>query len=157
VPFTSLQCQCIAAVQAEIIGLNLAGLTRAQVYAKKFPTDRNVTLPAVICSLPPNEGEQMVGGLNEREDIGYPVFVTILKAENGGLEIDADMDTTSLWRETIMRHFHDKNPVGQTQNVASVYTCKVEPRQIMDFSAFIDRNVYAGGMVVRCLARQTRV
>lgn len=149
---TSLQIRCLEAVQSEIQGLALSGLPSAQVYAKKLPTDRDVTLPAVVCSLPGHAPEQLAGGLNQREDVGYPVLVTLIVAENQDLAINADADTHALWREKIVLHFHNQRLTG----VSEVFTCKVEPRAIVDMDAFLNRNLLAGSLLVRCLARMPR-
>lgn len=148
---TSQQIQSLQAVAAAIEALALIG--DPTVYQKKLPTDRLTTLPAIVVSLPPGEGEQMLGGLNAREDVGFPVMVTFLIAENANLEIDADADQHSLWREEVIRKFHNQRLAAPPEN----WTCQVEPRQIIDFDAFINRNTYAGSLVVRCVSRLARL
>jgi hypothetical protein len=149
----SIQYRCIQAVHDEIQGLDLDGLASTHVHNRKLPSAERLDYPAVICSLPPGEGEQMVGGLNASEDVGYPVAVTIIAAENRDWSLDTDGDRCCLWREKIILHFHNKRLPG----VSEVYHCKVEPRQTIDTEAFMDRNLLVSVLVVRCIARQARV
>ena len=141
---------CVEGVYADLPSLALSG--SPTIYKKKIPTDRNVTLPAIVCSFPPNESEFMAGGLNATEDIGYPVFLTFLIDGNQNMDLDAAFDTALLWRDTIIRHYHNKRLTG----VSFVQYCKVTPRQIIDFDAFMNRNVCAGGVLIQCVGRQTR-
>jgi hypothetical protein len=150
---TSQQMQFLEAVQAGIVTLAAAYMPAVRVYLKKLPTDRKVDLPAAVVSLPANESEQMLGGFNLTEDIGFPAFVTFLKAGNAALDIESTDDPFSLLREKVILHFHNKNVTTPAEN----YTCKVEPRQIIDFDAFITRNTYAGALVVRGISRLLRV
>jgi hypothetical protein len=148
----STQQRCILAVQAAVQGFGLAGLPAEQVVAGKLPLDRNLTLPAVVCSLPADAGEELPGGFNQREDVGYPVQVTILGAENQDNDLNDQSDQLLLWRQDLLLHFHNLRLAG----VSEVIYCKVEPRAIVDVAAFLERNLLAGGFVVRCYARQAR-
>lgn len=130
----------------------LTGLASAQVYAKKLPTDRDVTLPCVVCSYPPNEAERMAAGTNQRTDVGLPVQVTILDADNQDLTIGTDAEKMAEWRRSILLHFHGQRLTG----VSEVHYCTVEPRQIVDLEAW-NRNINASALVVVCWARQAAV
>lgn len=151
---SSLLDQCVGAIASEINGLALTNLATAQIYQRKLPTDRGLTLPCVVVSYPPGGGEQILPGTNTTEDIGYPVAVTILAADAGNqdLAIDTESDQYALWRETIILHFLNQRLTG----VSEIYVCRIEPGTIMDPADFFERNVYAGGFIVRCIARQAR-
>ncbi len=146
-----LHLRCIEAVQSAIQTMALTGLASAQVYAKKLPTDRDVTLPAVIVSYPPNEGERLAGGVHNKTDVGFPVLVTFLKADNQDMAL-AGAENMALWRRSVLLHFHNERLTG----VSEVNYCTVEPRAVIDMEAFTN-NLHAGALVIVCWTRLSPV
>jgi len=148
---TAVHSDCIDAVQAAIQSIGLTGLPNDQVYAFKFPFDREsmgLRFPAVHVSLPFSEVEQVLGGTNERDDWGYPVLVTIVTLSNQSTAIPVDVLN---WRQNIRKKFHNQ----RLSAVSAVYTCKVEPRAIVDLSLFGD-NYDVSYLLVRCITREAR-
>ena len=95
-PATERHSRCLEAIRNDIAALGLTGMSSSHVVTKKIPPDRNIPgLPAIVVSYPGNEGEQMVGGLNQREDVGWPAMITILAEPatgNANVELDAAAD-----------------------------------------------------------------
>lgn len=141
--------QCLVAVQARIQGLSLDGIASTSVKVQKVAEDRNVTLPAVLVA--PLGGET-VGpnlGSNRRDDVGYPVFVGIVAAENWNQT--ANRARNLLWRQRIRRAFSEQRLPG----VDVVFACHVETRDIVAPDWFAAMRLVSA-LVIRCMAREPR-
>ena len=148
-----LHLRCIDKVHAAIVAMALPSLAAAQVYQKKLPTDRDITLPGIVVSYPPNEGERIEpGGVHNRTTIGFPVCVTFVAADNQDMALGADAEMLAEWRRRVLLHFHDQSLAG----VNEVNFCRVEPRATIDMEAF-GRNLHAGALVIVCWTRLSPV
>lgn len=141
--------QCLEAVQSRIQGLALSGIANSSVVVQKVPSDKNIVRPAVLIGPVGGESIGLPNGSNIRDDIGYPVFVGIVAADNQDQE--ANRARNLLWRQKIRMAFHAQRLPG----VSLVYTCGVETRDIVAPDWFASMR-FLSAMVVRCFAREPR-
>lgn len=141
--------QCLEAIQARIQGMSLSGIANSSVVIQKVPSDRNVTRPAIVIGPVGGETVALTSGSNRRDDVGYPVFVGIIAADNQ--DQDTNRGRNLLWREKIRRAFHAQRLPGVSLN----YTCGVETRDIVAPDWFASMR-FVSAMVIRCLAREPR-
>lgn len=151
----SIHFLLLQAIQARIIAVNLADVG-SNVLIRKIPTERGhdsetYPYPAVIVS--PLGTEQLPGGTNVRDDIGYPVLVSILAKNNQDLS-ETNLNKFLLWRELIAKAFR-----GDQQLVTggdwNAHRTKVEPGPVISPSA-VWNNLFQCSLTIRCEARQTR-
>ena len=148
-----LHLRCIDKVHAAIVAMALPSLPAGQVYQKKLPTAGDITLPAIVVSYPPDEGERIeAGGVHNRTSIGWPVCVTFLAADNQDMALGADAEMLAEWRRRVLLHFHDQHLTGVTE----VNFCRVEPRATIDMEYFRG-NLHAGALVIVCWTRLSPV
>ncbi len=144
---TAMQVQCINAVQARIRLLALTSIPDAQVITREVPTpDRNVTLPSVQVCPGVQEKIDPSAGTTHRDDVGYPVTVYLMAAQNQDATIAA---RNLLWRERIIGAFRSQ-PLG---TVDGVHICNIEPGPI---ATGFYANLWLSSLTIRCIARQTR-
>ena len=136
-------------VHEQMQSLDLEGIPGTQVYRRKIPTDRNVTLPCCIVSMPPNGVPSYEYATNERDDIGFPVLITFVQASNQELDLDAQ---AMAWQEVAMSKCRDIFRIPQTL----VYNVRIEPLPVLDSDLFMDKNLDVGGFTARFLSREPR-
>lgn len=151
----SMHFLLLQAIQARIIAVGLAEVG-SNVLIRKIPTERGldsgqIVYPAVIVS--PLGTEQLPGGTNVRDDVGYPVLVSVLAANNQDLT-ENNLNKFLLWRELIAKAFR-----GDQQLVTggdwNAHKTKIEPGPVISPSA-VWNNLYQCSLTIRCEARQTR-
>lgn len=152
----------MSGVQTAIRELDLTGVTGAsplpdsRVYLRKFITDRNITLPAVVVGMAP-VAETEERGTNVEDDFGYPVGVAVIIAANQNLEtFDAD---EIAWRQQIRNKFHNRRPTAVSNALGAsvpLKICKFEPMPVFDFGMFQNENLYVSPMIIRVVTRETR-
>lgn len=142
--------RCLSAVQARIQALLLDGLDSANVVIAKLPSDQWSTLPAIMISPVDRETLEPTAGTNVRDDVGYPVQITILAADNQ--EPLADLDRHLGWREQIQRAFRYQ----RLDAVGEIITTICEPRTVIDPTAWLEQNLYLSAFVLRFVAREPR-
>lgn len=151
----------LVAVRQRIMDLGLTDIPVTQHYLRRMPTDRSVTLPAVIIS--PLGTETLLVGTNASEDTGYPVLVTTvqgvsklptaLATEENARDQTLEVQELELaWRETIRFAFHNQRLPG----VALVYRCLVEPQPVLDIALFRDQDLVVSALLIRCHTREQR-
>jgi hypothetical protein len=111
----SIHTRCLAAVQARIRLLALAGLSSARVVIEKLPVARNlatgVGLPAVVLS-PHRAAMPPTAGTNSLDDVHYDVLVTIVDRDNQEPSLHENLDRHLLWRQQIARAFRNQRLSG---------------------------------------------
>lgn len=157
---SSIHEACLLAVQERIrsLGLLLADgstpLPDANVVIVKDPwitrlfgEDRGLALPGIVIS--PVGNEQQLGGLNDLDDIGYPVFVSIVAADNQ--DLTTNLDVYLVWRQRIAAALRHQRLAG----VASVITVNQ-----LETSVFIPETFKQGFWVSNlefsCVSREPR-
>lgn len=153
----SVHYQCLYAVQARIWTLGLWGFDNTNVVVRKTPwIDRElerddddplkIALPAIIIT--PFGQEVDEGKLNTRDDIGYPITISIVDDDN--------QDQTSLlnrrlmWRQRLYRAFRN-----QRLDVDNVYLVRVTPNLVLNPGAFF-KGYWSSSLGLRCINRETR-
>lgn len=103
-------------------GLDLEGIADNEIKVRKFPWDDTT---------PPHKGitvsweEEMEGsGTNCRDDIGYPMTVTLCQGTGKGWSDDMDRITT--WRQAIRQRFLNARLDGVSVTGVSPLPCKVK-------------------------------
>lgn len=147
----SVHYAILGAVQTRIQALALSGIASGQVYKRKLPTDRGVTLPCVLVTLG-GDAETIEPGSYETTEVGYPVLVTTVAAGNQAFTLS---DDELQWRQSIIDEFLDKPLAGVTE--ADVYDCRVEPRSVIDVGLWHEQNLSVSAVLLRFLASKTRV
>ena len=143
---TSIWAKCLDAVQVVIRGLELTGLESADVVVRKLPWNRQplddgVFIHPVV--------ERYGQGTNAREDVGYGVMVTMVRASNQNLT--SNLDAFLLWRQLISAALRHK---PSTLAVTGVYDVIIEPAAVYLPDAFL-KNYDVGAILVRCLSRES--
>lgn len=142
--------QCLDAVQARIQGLMLDGLDAANIVVGKAPSDLNLTLPAIQITPTGREAIDAAEGTNRRDDVGYPVLVTIFAADNQ--DQTANLNQYLTWRQQIARAFRNQRLPG----VSEIVTATVEPDPVVDSAAWFERNLFVSSLLIRFLSREPR-
>jgi len=151
---TSILFDILDAVRAGIQTLALPGLAAANVVVQKVPGDRAQDLPAlqfpcVLIAPHGSETTDPLAGTNLRDDVVYPVRVTILAADGGDQQFGFRQYLG--WRETIRRAFHN-----QRLDADLCFNVQVQPLAIVDKSAWSDRQLFASAVVLNCFSREAR-
>jgi hypothetical protein len=153
---SSVHERCLLAVQTGIQSLDLRGLLSASVVVQELPWARDFlganpkhALPGVIVS--PWGSEQMDAsqGTNLKDDVEYPVCISIVAANDQRLT--AHLGRYLLWRQCMSRAFRNQPLSG----VDEVLTCLVEPGQVVLPDAFL-RGLYHSALLLRFVSRESR-
>ena len=141
--------RCLTGVQSRIQGLSLLSIPNANIIIHKAAEESKVKKPGVVIS--PAGVETMVptAGTNTRDDVGYPVFVGIVAADNRDQSINRAKYLK--WRQQIARAFRNQRLPGVTE----IINMHVETRDIVAPSWFAN-NLFVSAMVVRCISREVR-
>lgn len=146
----SLHDRILDAVVTRIQGLSLSGVSSANIVKRWVPqfVPEITTLPAIFVSPIGSEGE--VGGLNNRDDIGFPVLVVIIAASNQN-----NTDYTSrntLWRERIQSALRHQFLSG----VSEVIDCVPLFGTVFDPSFWLSEDLHWSPMAFRFMTRTAR-
>lgn len=146
---TSVHYQCALAVQSTIRSMDLDSLADANVLVQKLPVYRGDGLPVVTLSTHMPETMRPGAGTNIRDDVGYPVHVSLVA--EGKQNLTNNHARNLLWRQRILRAFRHQRLAG----VDGVWTCLVEPGPTVDASWFpAGRDV--SSFVLRFINREVR-
>ncbi len=149
----SIEKRCMDAVVTRLRLLNFVGDTAndnpgANIFEKFWPDESTTLFPCIFVTF---EGEREIekGGTNVRDDILYPVRVSLYDLKPASW--DRPLNKFTLWRQQIYRAFREQRLPG----VPEVYTCKPETQLICDpklpyYSHFIT------GLLLRFIARDIR-
>jgi len=153
-PYQSVYARCLSAVHVRIRHLNLPGIDTAGIVVRKLPWAREFTqgtlpLPGIVITPEGQESAPAGHGTNLRDDIGYPVLVTLLAADNE--QIAGAMELPLLWREQIARAFRQQRLL----TVDEVIGCTVEPQTVIATEAY-QRGVLQSAVLLRFISRERR-
>ena len=137
--------ECLDATRDMIIGLSISGLDSDSVVVRKLPWNREPLSEGVFIH---PVTERYGKGTNVRDDIGYGVQVTMIKASNQNLT--SNLNTVLTWRRTISSAL--RRGVS-TFGVAEVYNLTIEPAAVYLPEAFL-KNYDVGAVLVRCHSRE---
>ena len=151
----AVHMKCIEQVQDQIRDLDLTDVSDANVVVQKLPwvhpsEANDVTkFPRVIVSGPGTETQNATAGTVTKDELGYPVVVSLIQKSNR--DQTSNHDRLLLWREKVNREFRQR----ALPNVSEVFTCRVEPAQIIHPEAF-RRGVDHSALVLRFFTREAR-
>ena len=150
----STHYQCLIAVQARLRMINLPEIDDQNILVRKLPVSRQSPFEfngstCIMVAPPGVEGQSDSAGTNARDDIVYPVVVTILKKNNQ--ELVGGLSTELLWRQNINKAFRQQHLPG----VNCVYRVRITPGPIVDQRAFWDGK-YHSSFVIQCVSREGR-
>tara|TARA_R100001594_G_scaffold116052_1_gene150989 strand:+ start:10714 stop:11442 length:729 start_codon:yes stop_codon:yes gene_type:complete len=152
---TSVHYSCLTAVQAKIRSLSLTSIDNSDVIIRKLDSDRGADdgtydYPMIVISSFGIETLPKGGGTNKRDEVIYPVVVTILAADNQDLV--TNQNKYLLWRQKISRAFRNQN----LADVDEIYTVTMQPGPITSPQAFWERNLYHSSLIIKCHSREVR-
>lgn len=137
------------AVKAKILALSLTGIQSTRLLKRWIPRVWEEADNTPSCIIAPPGREQMIGMLNNKDDVGYPVVVCFLDKLNQ--DVTKNMERDLLWRQRVSRAFREQRIPG----APLVYKTIVEPDAIVDPTAY--QNGYlASLMILRAVTRETR-
>lgn len=150
----SLLHDILDAIRADVQALELPGLAAANVIVQQVPGDRAADLPATKypCVLIAPAGAESLepnAGTNLRDDVAYPVRITIVAADAQGH--DETLAQYLAWRQTLRRSFHN-----QRLGTSLCFTVRVQPFDIIDKSAWSDRKLLMSSLLLHCHTREPR-
>jgi len=150
----STHYQILEAVQSRIIAVNLDEVG-ANVLIRKIPTERGnddstYSYPVIMVS--PMGTEQLRGGTNLRDDVGYPVLISILAKNNQDLT-ETNLNKFLLWRERLSAAFRGDQQLQLTG--LQVHKTNVEAGPVLSPTA-VWNNQFQCSLTIRCEARQVR-
>lgn len=162
----SVYYQCLEAAQTRIRLLELDGIDPNNVVVWKAPLLRAVgeavkkraTYPVVILSTMDAETLNAAAGTNARDDIGYPIGVTIVSELTDEYARKPEYDHVETgqarhlkWREQIRRAFLNQRLPG----VSEIMTCAIQPR-VPQIAGLLNESLEGSAMVLNFLSRETR-
>jgi hypothetical protein len=144
----------LLAIQSAIQGRQLPGLSAGNVVVQKVAAHRSpdlpmVDLPCILISPHGAETTDPLAGTNLRDDIVYPVRVTILAADAGDQQFGFRQYLG--WREAIRRLFHN-----QRLATTGCFTVHVQPLPIVDAGVWTERHLFSSAVVLNCFSRESR-
>lgn len=145
-PSTSVFGQVLDAVKAQIDGLTMTGLSTTVI--QEYPTRKDRTLPFVSIAPGPG-GVQVQDATNAREDIIYPVAVTIF-AQATATTLDARL----LWVQQIRRALHNLQLSGITGG--TFVNCKFAPLNTQSYQALQESQAMVATGICRVTVREGR-
>lgn len=138
----------ITAIKAVIDALSLSGLTGGTVIQEVATyQDGQSVLPFI--SISPYGPEQTGDETNFQDGCYYGVLVAIIAKP----DVNA-LETRLGWRQSMRRKLNNQTfyAVGGPNN----YNIKVEPGNVVEPRAYLDRNGFVSGFVVRCFFQEPR-
>lgn len=148
-----LWLRIMAAAQARIRALDLAGLADEAVLVRPVASDRDVgagrshALPVV--EITPHQAEREAAGRggNLPNTLEYTMQVTILAADRP--DLPANLARWLTWREEIAAAFRHQ----PLTDVDEVIDCTVDPSEAVQPAALVRQNLWASTLVLRFVVR----
>jgi hypothetical protein len=152
--YDSVWHRCLLAVQTQIKSLNLADIDASSVVVQKVPWARDFTngvhsFPGVVICPWHAEDMNPLAGTNRRDDVGYPVLVSIVAKDNQ--DLTGNLSSYLLWREKIARHFRNQRLAGVPEIIKTI----AAPMSVVLPEAFV-KGVFHSAFVFRFISREVR-
>lgn len=136
--------------------LNLPEIPDSQVaVAKVFVPEVIETLPglpAAVVHVPGRAEVAQFGGTNERDDIGYPVQISLLAQDDQQNDETVRFARHAHWQERLRQGL-----VQRALPVPGVFTSRLESQKFVEPLPWKRRNLWVGSLVVRFLCREARL
>jgi len=148
-------------VQQDIKDLELDGIGPDKIQVADInlgDENQRPGTPGVLIFPPPQGTETTRPGVNQKDDIGYPVTVGMFDAGENAASFDTERrDRNLFWRQRIRQKFlHQRLSVDVIGN-ADVYTCEFQANPIIDFAKMAQRCLWASGFTLRFWSREGRI
>jgi hypothetical protein len=146
----------LTGVLSRIQGLALDGVANANIVIRKVAWDRDTgsgkayAYPSIQLSPGVRETINSLAGTNDKDDIGYPVLVSILDLDNQNQTTNRARNL--LWREKIVKAFRNQRLPGVTE----VFNCVVEPNAVVHAENWLNQNLWTSFVVLRFTSREAR-
>jgi hypothetical protein len=147
------------AVALRIRGIGLDGVLDASVITQWVPDAADFVptrdaaavkaMPGVICSMFGTEAMNPLAGTNARDEIGFPVTITMLDRQNK--DLTANLERNTGWRYKIAAAFRNQRLAG----VREIDYCIIEPSIIVVPESWAE-GYWHSSLVVRCFGRFPR-
>ena len=153
-PYVPVYARCLSAVFARVQSLGLGGIAAESIVLREVPWARDFTqgvldLPGIVITPEGAESASISAGTNRRDDIGYPILVTLLAADN---EQSVDnLRAVLRWREVIARAFRQQ----RLSDVDEVIACQVENRPVIGAEAY-QKGMLQSALLLRFISREPR-
>lgn len=154
-PAQSVHWRCLNAVVNSVRAMQLAGLQASSVMLLKVPTAvslgvAEVPLPSVLVSPYGPEHMNRLQGTNVRDDVEYPVLVSIVDRDN------QDPAANNLaqyldWRQAIARAFRNQSLPA----VPEVIGCWVEPNAVVQPESWM-KGFFHSSLLLWFISREPR-
>lgn len=154
-PYQPVYWRVLNAVLAGCKGLNLAGFDPSNIVIQKEPWARDWTndvrqFPGLVVCTWGSEGAAATAGTNLRDDIDYPVLVSIFDRNNEDNSTN-NMKKYLRWREQVSRHFRYR----PLKAVPEIIKAPVTPLPVVLPDAYVS-GVLHTAMVFRFTSREVR-
>jgi len=152
----SVHERCLTMISDRIAGLNLTNVNgnTLTVYKRQMNDESNVSYPAFILSIA-GQPEDILGGNNQEDDIGYNVTVSIV--ERCAAETDIHRARYLMWRDRIRAALHNKPGSRFDARVPECWNCIVKPGAVIDIPETKEQADYRYGLLtVQCVCRVRR-
>lgn len=156
-------------VQAAIVGMignQITGVAADSVRVRKVPYAQDFAAPIDAHALPGIlivyfDRERDQGGVNDRDDIGFPILVVFVAKDvdaAGRSDTEDNDDTYLTWRQAISDMF--RNQPYQITNYAkgavTFQTCELEYGPIVDWSRWQKDQLFVGSFTLVFTLRKAR-
>lgn len=153
-----LRAAVVTSIRALITAGTITGVESTSVRNRPVPSAKRVaTNPGAgelsfPCILVSNGGKESIEPANNiRDDIGYPVLVTVF--DDRLQDVDQSDDDFQAWRAAIIDEFRHggytlADPSTDFHNVI------VEPGPLIDWKRFQEDGKYAGSFILRFITRR---
>ncbi len=148
----SVHYRCLTAVQGIVQGLGLPGIDANDIQVTWLDANRCQGLYDLPCvSISPLGSEGQPGVLCGRDDIEYPVLVSI---EDAGMnDMQLGLAGRTLWRQGIFRSFRNQPLPG----VSEIVTTVTDPRPVLDPSWFMREDLrFVSALLFKFRSREPR-
>jgi hypothetical protein len=145
--------RCLDAVQATVQELSLTGVPDARVYLRTVPQDAaELETPSVFVFPFGAEAFSPAAGTSSRDELIYPVMVAFIKSGNQEAANSTARGAYLDARQKISDTFRNQRLPGVSESleVATSY------RDVIDKNAWLDHNLFAGGIVLNIKIWQVR-
>lgn len=143
--------RCAVAVKDVIDGLNLSGIDTSHSLVEWWPKILRGMSPAPPCVLvaPFSAEDYPNTGVNDQDDVGYPVLVVLVDKLNN--DSAANMTRDLLWREKVSRVFRFQRLAG----VPEVYNSDIRPDVVVHPDAYAN-GLLVSSILLRFISRESR-
>lgn len=150
----SVWYRCLAACLSQVQGLGLDGINTDDMVLQKLPwarawSNKTRNFPGLIICPWGSEEMNPMAGVNRRDDVGYPVLISLIAQDNEDLE--SNLSEYLLWREQINRFFRNQRLTGVPEIIKTV----ANPLPVWLNDSF-SKNIWHSSLSFRFYSREVR-